>query len=336
MMKRLFSIFFAVIMIAALATPAFAAAPSVVIPTFSIVSVVADTSVTIQAYNFPAGDSFNVLMNTMGTRGVNGIKVASISSGAGGSFTATFNIPAALFGRYRIAIRLQSTTGSGYFAYNWFYNNTAGNSGGLDPIYSGIPTFKIMSVDRDKTVTIRTSNFPKNDTFKVLMNYMGTKGKNGIQVATVSSGAGGTLNFTFNIPDALKGQYQIAIRLASTTGSGYFAYNWFYNNTTGSGGVIPGYTGFPTFSIAAVNRNKTVTIVTNNLRPNTDYQVLMSYMGTRGIGGYYVTTFNSGAGGAQTLTFNIPADLKGQQQIAVRVQSQYNFAYNWFWNNSTP
>ncbi len=335
-MKRFFSLFFAILMIAALATPAYAAETSVVIPTFSIVSVVADTSVTIQTYNFPAGDNFDVLMNTMGTRGVNGIKVASISTGAGGSFTATFNIPAALFGRYRIAIRLQSTSGSGYYAYNWFYNNTAsGGTGGI-PGYSGIPTFKIMSVVKDQTVTIRTSNFPKNDTFKVLMNYMGTKGKNGIQVATVSSGAGGTLNFTFNIPAALKGEYQIAIRLASTTGSGYFAYNWFYNNTAGgNSGGIPGYSGIPTFSIIAVSRNNTVTIRTNNLPPNTDFNVLMGFMGTKAIGGYYVTTINSGAGGTQTLTFTIPTDLKGQQKIAIRLQSQIYYAYNWFWNNST-
>lgn len=335
-MKRIFPIFFAVLMIAALATPAYAAAPATVIPTFSIVSVVADTSVTIQAYNFPAGDNFDVLMNTMGTRGVNGIKVANFSSGAGGSFTATYNIPAALVGQYRIAIRLQNTTGSGYYAYNWFYNNTAGSTGGVVPIYSGIPTFQIMSVEKDQTVTVKTSNFPKNDTFKVLMNYMGTQGINGIKVAKVSSGDGGALTFTFNIPDALKGQYRIAIRMQSVTGTGYFAYNWFYNNTTNGGtGGIPGYTGIPTFGITAVTRNKTVSVLTKNLPPNTDFKVLMGYMGTRGIGGYYVTTFNSGAGGKQNLTFTIPAELKGQTQIAIRMQSNVYFAYNWFWNNTT-
>jgi hypothetical protein len=37
----------------------------------------------------------------------------------------TFDIPASLKGSYQIAVRLQSNTGSGYFAYNWFYNNNA-------------------------------------------------------------------------------------------------------------------------------------------------------------------------------------------------------------------
>jgi hypothetical protein len=59
----------------------------------------------------------------MGTKGINGIKVASTASGKGGAQQLTYNIPAALKGSYQIAIRMQSPT-SGYFAYNWFYNHT--------------------------------------------------------------------------------------------------------------------------------------------------------------------------------------------------------------------
>ena len=342
-MKRLFTNLSIFILILALTTPAQAATPKV-IPTFSITGVVTDTSVTVMTYNFPAGDNFDVLMNYIGTRGVGGIKVATIASGAGGSFTATFNIPAALKGLYQIAIRLQSNTGSGYYAYNWFYNNTAGGSGGPGPGpggYSGIPTFMITGVVRDQNVTIQTNNFPKNDSFDVLMNYMGTRGVAGIKVATVNSDGGGALTFTFNIPAALMGQYQIAIRLQSNTGSGYFAYNWFYNNTTGGSGGPgpgPGYIGFPTFMISAVVRDSTVTIVTNNLPPNDKFQVLMGPIGTRGINGYLVTSIDSGAGGTQTLTFNTPLQLYGSYQISIRLQSTTGtgfYAYNWFYNNTT-
>jgi hypothetical protein len=59
----------------------------------------------------------------MWTQGVDGIVVTTIDSGSGGSFSKTFNIPAALAGEDRIAIRLQATT-DGWYAYNWFYNNT--------------------------------------------------------------------------------------------------------------------------------------------------------------------------------------------------------------------
>jgi hypothetical protein len=215
-------------------SPANAASPKWVIPTISIVSVTKDTSVTVQTHNFPASDTFRVLMNYMGTKGKNGIQVATINSGAGGSFSQTFAIPDALKGQYQIAIRLESTTGSGYYAFNWFYNNKSGGTGGggtgSPSGYYGYPTFSITAVQRNQTVTIKTYNLTPNDSFNVTMGPMGTRGKNGYYVTTVSSGAGGTQTLTFTIPAALSGSYQISIRLQSPT-SGFFAYNWFYNNT---------------------------------------------------------------------------------------------------------
>ncbi len=201
------------------------------IPTISIVSVERDESVTIKTSNFPANDSFDVLMGPFGTKGINGKLVETIKSGKGGSFTSNFKIPGSLHGSRQIAIRLQSNSGSGFFAYNWFYNSTTGSGTGITPSgYKGFPTFSIISVVRNKTVTVKTNNLTPDDMFEVFMGKMGTKGVNGIKVDTVSSGKGGTQTMTFNVPDSLKGSYQIAIRMQSPT-SGYFAYNWFYNNT---------------------------------------------------------------------------------------------------------
>lgn len=73
---------------------------------------------TITIKNF-----FSLQMGKMGTRGVGGIHVTTISSGSGGSFSETFEIPITLVGHHKIAIRLGSITG-GFFAYNWFFNNT--------------------------------------------------------------------------------------------------------------------------------------------------------------------------------------------------------------------
>ena len=64
------------------------------------------------------------------------------------------------------------------------------------------------------------------------MGYYGTQGMGGIKVIWLDSIGGGNQTHTFTIPEAMKGQYKIAIRLQSKTGSGYYAYNWFYNNTT--------------------------------------------------------------------------------------------------------
>jgi len=229
-----FSLLLALLASLVVTAPTVAAPQSSIIPTFKIESVSADKTVTIRTQNFPAQDRFVVSMGTMHTRGIHGITVATVSSKGGGTLKYTFKIPAALKGSYQISIRMQSNTGSGYYAYNWFYNNTAGTGGGThhNNGYKGIPTFMITGVERNNTVTIKTHNLPPKDKFKVLMGPMGTQGVNGYHVDTINTGNGGSKSFTFNIPHQLKGSYKISIRLQSVTGSGYYAYNWFYNNTT--------------------------------------------------------------------------------------------------------
>ena len=204
-------------------------------PYFYISAVVEDQTVTIQAHNFPANDSFRVTMGYYGSYGIGGVVVGFTETGAGGSFVATYTIPSTLAGQSRIAIRLQSPT-SGYYAYNWFYNNTTGGTvtptlPPVTPGYTGYPYFFIAGVVRDQSVTINAYNFPPADTFTVTMGPYGSYGIGGITAGTWSSGTGGSFTTTFNIPDQLDGSYRIAIRLSSST-SGYFAYNWFYNNTT--------------------------------------------------------------------------------------------------------
>jgi LysM repeat protein len=97
---------------------------SSVIPTFSINSVVKNQTVTIQTFNFPANKTFDVYMDRIGTQAIYGISAGAVNTNDGGSFVVTFQIPAALKGLNQIAIRLETSDGSGYFAYNWFYNQT--------------------------------------------------------------------------------------------------------------------------------------------------------------------------------------------------------------------
>lgn len=202
-------------------------------PTIYIRRVVRDNSVTFRAYNLPADDEFRVRMGRMGTRGVGGVIVGSFDTDDGGTMTLTFDIPSKFHGDARIAIRIESKTGSGYFAYNWFYNNTAGGGAGTgsDDGYSGHPTIHILSVVRNKTVTVRIRNLPADDEFRVLMGRYGTRGVNGVRVASIDTEDGGNRTLTFDIPARFKGQARIAIRIESKTGSGYFAYNWFFNRT---------------------------------------------------------------------------------------------------------
>jgi hypothetical protein len=313
-------------------------------PTFSIVSVVADESVTIQAYNLPADQIFTVRMGEIGTKAIGGVIVATTDSGVGGSVKLTYTIPASLKGLALIAIRMDSPLG--YYAYNWFYNNSTGVVAPTPatPVYTGIPTFSIKAVVQDESVTILTNNFPADETFTVRMGAYGTKGINGIVIGTTESGTGGAFEATYTIPEALKGSYRIAIRMDSP--NGYYAYNWFYNNSTAETEVtpepeitptVPVYTGIPTFSIKAVVEDGTVTILTNNFPVDETFTVRMGLYGTKAIGGIVVATTESGVGGVFEATYTIPDDLKGLYRIAIRMDSPNGFyAYNWFYNNTTP
>lgn len=332
-----------VVMLVLLVGPGIAVSST--IPTIAITSVVADQTVSIQTYNYPANQNFVVTMGPMGSQGIDGYYVTTINSGNGGSFPATFAIPDPLKGSYQIAIRLQSA--QGFFSYNWFYNNTAGTGGQppTSPGYVGIPTFAISAVTTDTNVTITTNNFPVGQKFTVTMGPMGTRGINGIVVGEINSGAGGTLTATFPIPAALHGSYQIAIRAQTAHTfplNPFYAYNWFYNNTTGTGGQPPpppppNYSGIPTFKVCEVAKNGTATIVTSNFPPGQTFTVTMGQMYTAGINGFVVGTINSGDGSSQRLTFPIPPQLADSYRISMRAQTAHAypfFAYNWFFNNT--
>jgi len=98
------------------------------LPLFSFVEVETNQYVTIQTIDFPSNLNFTVYMGPYGELSgypwepnANAVIVDTINSGAGGTFLATFPIPAELYDAYQVAVRLESP--QDYFAYNWFYNN---------------------------------------------------------------------------------------------------------------------------------------------------------------------------------------------------------------------
>ncbi len=233
------------------------AAPAFTIPTFSITAVTRNVDVTIKTSAFPAGEVFTVTMGAYGTAGIGGILVKKHDSGSGGTFNATFNIPASLKNYERIAIRLYSPT-SGYYAFNWFWNydhpdvvaptatpgptQTPGGptatpatpapstSWGFPPKgRNTIPSVIFKAVVKNTTVKVQGSNFTTNDKITVYLNDYGTLGVGGPVVGTVTTNGNGAFTETFNIPAQFQGDAKIAIRLVSKA-SGYYAYDWFYNN----------------------------------------------------------------------------------------------------------
>lgn len=221
--------------------------------------------------------------------------------------------------------------------------------------YTGIPTFSIVRVSPGETVTIRTSNFPANQTFTVRMGAMYTRGIGGEVITTFNSGAGGVMEMTFDIPDTFAQADRIAIRAETAHTNPYFSYNWFNNvtsttppdddddddDTPTTPAPTPApttYTGYPTFTVCTVSRDSQITIAARNLPPNQTFIATMGDFGTRGVGGIQVATVDSGSGGTANITLNIPADLHGSYRIAVRLQTTHAVgpyhAYNWFYNNN--
>ncbi|KAA3664127.1 MAG: hypothetical protein DWQ04_07295 [Chloroflexi bacterium] len=199
-----------------------------------------------------------------------------------------------------------------------------------------IPIINIQGVAADQTVTVYGYNFPVGTSFTVRMGEMGTLGVGGVVVGTTTP-ASSTFTETYTIPESLKGRYQISIRLDGY--GGYYSYNWFYNNTTGTGPILGtgGQGGIPTITIDSVEMDKSVTFTTHNYPPNQTFTVTMGPMFTRGIGGTNVGTFDSGTGGSLTKTFDIPATLKGNARISIRATTAHvnpYFSYNWFYNNT--
>lgn len=206
-------------------------------PFTSIVNVVKDTEVTVQAFNFPADTDFHVTMGRLGTEGIGGFIVGSENSGETGDFYATFEIPGQLQGEQYIAIRFQSKT-SGHFAYDFFPNldgynfannniTVAGSGDWVLPIGT-YPNTVINSSVLNTSVTVSGFNFTKNDTYNVYMGAYGTAGVGGILVGTVNAGNLGTFTETFTIPPAMFDASQIAIRFESQN-TIYYAYDFWLN-----------------------------------------------------------------------------------------------------------
>ena len=347
------------------------------------VQSVTDNTVTGIGWDFPAGATFNIRMAAFGTRGAGGEIVGTATADADGDLTFTVEIPAALRGHSRIAIRLDGF--QNYYSFAWFnfaprqesaaepQGNEAESEGQAESatplnIYTGFPTIgiaSVQSVEQVGVLNINVRNLPPNQMFTVRINSMFTQGIGGVEAATFATGEGGDVTVQVPIPDQFRSASQAAVRIESS--AGYYAYNWFhmgaaYIAPVGGSGVATGGSSeqggqtessgpavgtpnvggavvappavYPTLAPIAVSPGKEVTMSVFNLPKNMEFTVVMGEYGTQGLRGFRATTFNSGDGGDQVMTFRIPAEMSGVGRIAVRIQGIENpfFAYAWFWN----
>ena len=203
-----------------------------------IVSVKADESVTIRGSDFPANRTWTVRMDKAGNLGLNGIVVAESKIEKGGSFEATYRIPAELKGAKTIAIRMESTTG-GYFVYDWF-NNVSGTTQPTAtptsqpgvPVTGPKPSIRFLAVKANDSVVVEASDFPANTRIKVRVGPFKTFFRDFVVVDYVNSGATSPFKFTIKLPEVVKGVDMVTVRL--DTDGGNYAYNAFKNVDSGT------------------------------------------------------------------------------------------------------
>ena len=199
----------------------------------AVTSVVEDKSVSFKAGNLLLNRTYSVYLDRKNSSDkITGVYVASITTNSNGYVATTVQIPLEYKDRRELSLRLVSNDGKSFVATSWFLNATSNDGTGSGTVAGIVPTFSILAVVKDDSVTIQTYNFPANKQFEVLMGRMGTQGINGVRVDKIKSDKDGSFKVTFSIPEKLQGRSQIALRLQAADGSGYYAYNWFYNSTT--------------------------------------------------------------------------------------------------------
>jgi hypothetical protein len=201
------------------------------------------------------------------------------------------------------------------------------------PVSAATMSIEIVATKLDESVTVRAKDFPANVQFTVRMDVAGNLGIDGIVVAETNSGSGGTFEVTYRLPAELRGKQTIAIRFESA--SGYFAYNWFNNRTSGSSSTIPVTSGKPYITFGGVKKNEAVTVKAYNFPANQSMKVRVGPLHNFFRDYVVVTYVNTGSTGNFEFTVNIPDVAKNVDMVTVRLDGSGRYAYNVFKNVDT-
>ena len=211
------------------------------VPSLTITEIISGVSVSVHGSNFPQNVEFTARMDVMGNYAIGGTVVGSFNSGTG-SFDATFNVPASLKTAGTIALRVDGT--GGWYSYNAFVNNSS--SVVVSPTIPSNTTLKnyveVIGVKADDMILVQARNFPAKQTFQIRIGTFKNFSKDFVVAGNISSGLGGSFQFTVDLPPMQKDADLFTIRLDSPQKS--YSYNVFKNVTSGS--VVPGSSPTPT------------------------------------------------------------------------------------------
>ncbi len=188
--------------------------------------------------------------------------------------------------------------------------------------------FEILSVKQDESVTIRTIDFPVRTNFTVIMGKATNRAVNGAASKDFNSGAGGKQEFTFPIPEEIKGTAIIGIRIESK--DGYEGYNWFFNRTQTQ--LIPDSSLKPDMTFSEVVKNTSATVKVTNLAPETLYRVRVGPQPSFYQDYVTVDSVTTDSNGAVTFPIQLGENVKDAEFISVRMDGASRYVYNTFRN----
>lgn len=93
------------------------------------------------------------------------------------------------------------------------------------------PSITIVAVEKNRAVTLKAENFPKNQVFSVRVGPFQNFFNNAVAIGSIDSEEGGEFLFTIFLPIEVRDVDMITVRLDSVQGS--FAFNAFKNQDVG-------------------------------------------------------------------------------------------------------
>lgn len=188
--------------------------------------------------------------------------------------------------------------------------------------------FDVVGVKKGESVTIRTRDFPLRTQFNVLIDVVGKQAAGGQPAGEFFSDKGGVIEQTFAIPEALRGELILAIRVESK--DGYLATNWFINQDMAYKPKDKNIK--PEIAFGQVKKNQTVTVQGKNFPPGYTFSVRAGPYYTFYRDYVFADSVKSNADGTLSFSLALPAKAKDSDYIMVRLDGAGVMAYNNFQN----
>ena len=194
------------------------------------------------------------------------------------------------------------------------------------------PPFKIREIIRGEQITIQGTGFPIDDTLRVSMgDPIRKENPVLVELTAINVGDDGRFRATYDLPDALKEYDRLGIRLESQEYD-FYTYRLFSNIDS----APTGYHEPPYIRVISVDPGKSVTFVTENMRPNTTFEVWMKPYGVPRMDDLAMDlgAWESGDGGSLVVTLSIPPELSSFEWLGVHLENMeldYHL-HQWFYN----